>query len=548
MNSVRDKQNPKIVLVATPGVLLRWKEDGKNICGVRTNEPKLTQHVVKTMLEKGLREEFSAIKPKIDVIDMKMMAPEREEKYSEVAYGYRTIEKYRLGASFGDVKGQINDANIIGLTCNFTQEARVVADFAKFARQENPNAFIIVGGSDAMARPEYFLNNGADAVVLGEGEKIGHKLIAAWAGELKFEDVSGIAYKENGMTRIHPRRVSVIPQPSDFVFPAFYSPLLKEYNESSEGVTPDWVRKDGYLMSIETSRGCNNACSFCTTPALRGRYRAMPLEQEIELLKHYKKYGVKTLLEWEDNRLARLSLPNGRDEVLAAFQTRRDMGFFWEFSNGLEIGRLVKEDESIDKELIRTLYKFDFEKMRGCFRAYTPLESVRHDGSEPLYKKLKPWELEKEILREIVRAGVPVLTIGLIIGIPSETKETLELTYKRCEEIKRLVEEENKRKEGTGKAETYAVFTLFLDIPLPGSPGYIKFSKEGRIKYDINKHPELWNFYTGVLKGDVFSPEEMTKIREEIATKLNGKEATELWDIRGKYPYPFGNPIGEGSM
>ncbi len=544
MNSVRDKHNPKIVLFATPGVLLRWREDGKNICGVRTNEPKLTQHVVKTMLENGLRANFPDIKPKIDIIDMKTMAPEREEKYGEVAYGDRSIEKYRLGAPFVDVKGQINDANIIGLTCNFTQEARVVSDFIAFAKQENPNAYVIVGGSDAMARPEYFLTNGADAVVLGEGEKIGHRLIAAWAGELKFEEVSGIAYMENGNINLNPRRASDVPQPSDFVFPTFYPLLLKEYNESSEGVTPEWAWKEGYMMSIETSRGCTNACSFCTTPMLRGRYRAMPLEQEIELLKHYKKYGVKTLLEWEDNRLARLNSPGGREDVITAFRARREMGFLWEFSNGLEIGKFVKNDGSIDKELIQTLYYNNYPV--GCFRAFVPLESVRHDGEEPLYKKLKPWDLEKEILREIVRTGVPVLTIGLIIGIPSETKESLELTYTRCEEIKQLVEEENKQKKDTGKAKTSVVFTLFLDMLLPGSLDYARFNS--RLKYSIEEHPELMNFYTSNVKGDVFSPEEMTKIREEMARKLNGEEAMELWNKRGKYPYPFGNPVSDSLM
>ncbi|MEW6329289.1 MAG: hypothetical protein AB1468_04180, partial [Candidatus Micrarchaeota archaeon] len=141
--------HPKIKLFATLGVLLRWKKDGKNICGVRTNEPKLTQHVVKTMLENGLRADFPDIKPKIDIIDMKMMAPVREEKYGEVAYGARMIEKYRIGASFSDAKEQIKQTDIVGLTANFTQEARVIADFIAFAKQINPNAFIIIGGSDA---------------------------------------------------------------------------------------------------------------------------------------------------------------------------------------------------------------------------------------------------------------------------------------------------------------------------------------------------------------------------------------------------------------
>ncbi len=533
-----DKQNVKINLVATPGIRLRWG-DGNGVFGLRTIEPRITQHLVKAMLEKGLRNDFPTIRPEIDIINMKMMDPAREEKYGEVGYGDRTIQKYRLGAPFNSVTEQIKCSDILGLSCNFTQEALIVTDFTEFAKRTDSNAFIIVGGSDATARPEYFLKHGADAVVLGEGEKIGHRLVAAWAGELGLDDVSGIAYMENGNMRINQKLRSDIPQPSDFVFPSSYVPFLNEYNPASGWVTPEWVRKKGRIMTIETSRGCKWSCPICTTPNQRKGYRPMSLEQEIELLEHYKAHGVKTLLEWEDNRLARLDLPNGREDVIATFRKKREMGFLWEFTNGLEIGQFVKKDGSIDKELMQALYYNNFEKMRygekpvGCFRAYVPLESVRHDGDEPLYKKLKPWELEKDILREIVRAGVPMLIIGLIIGIPSETKETLELTYKRCEEIKQLVKEENEKKVRSGKAKTSVVIPLFLDMLLPGSRDYGTFSD--RIKYGIEEHPELWNFHTSNINGDVFSPEEMTKIRKKMAERLNEGEATK-W--RGK-----GSPI-----
>lgn len=231
------------------------------------------------------------------------------------------------------------------------------------------------------------------------------------------------------------------------------------------------------------------------------------------------------------------------------------MGFLWEFPNGLEIGKLVKKDGKIDTELIQTLYYNNFEKMRegenpvGCFRAYIPLESVRHDGDEPLYQKLKPWELEKQILREIVRTGVPVITVGVIIGIPSETKETLELTYKRCEEIKQLVEEENKTKDcSSGKLKTSAEITLYIDVPLPGSPDYKEFSAKRIIKYDPKKFGFLYNFYTSVIEGDEYPPEKMTQIRAEMAEKLNWPEVMKFFKETGKYPYPFENPKDEGPM
>lgn len=49
-----------------------------------------------------------------------------------------------------------------------------------------------------------------------------------------------------------------------------------------------------------------------------------------------------------------------------------------------------------------------------------------------------------------------------------------------------------------------------------------------RIKYDIAKHPELWNVFTSVIEGDTFSAERVTQLRREIIWEFGS------WQKNGK--------------
>ena len=75
--------------------------------------------------------------------------------YRTFPYGPRTIECLRFGGAFARYETSFREADVIGISNNFTNSARVVADFAAYAKAVNPRALVVGGGMDVTARPEW---------------------------------------------------------------------------------------------------------------------------------------------------------------------------------------------------------------------------------------------------------------------------------------------------------------------------------------------------------------------------------------------------------
>jgi radical SAM superfamily enzyme YgiQ (UPF0313 family) len=486
-----------ILLIAGPAVKL--KIGSVNLAACRTSYPKISQLILAAIIEKEVPN------AKIQILDMKLAGSTNEVKFKEINYGLNKIDVYRVGQDFSEIKDKVRQSNAILFTNNFTHEAGVVGDLIEFCKKVNPKAKIFVGGADASVkskyinRQAYFYSRGADCVAAGDGEIMLPELLKKQSRKenLKLLDLDSVP------------------------FPSFDSVDLSSYTESPEGPLPKGIKPP--FMYLETSRGCTQMCDFCATPFTKGRYRFMSHERIEETLRYYKSAGIKNLLLCEDNILSRLDVPNGRENVLDWFNYMRKNGFVWEFSNGIELGKLTK-DGAMDEELITTL--FSYNSSTGCYRTYIPLERL----DTPAYRKLKPFKTEKEILATIVHQKVPRFNIGVIIGNPKESQKSLKIIEKRLNEIMTLVSQES-----AGKATAYA--NIFLHTPLPGSLDYDRFLQEGRLAFDINKTPELFNFYTSVINGDTFSCYEMTELRKKMALRINGEEAFKIWQQTGKYHY-----------
>ena len=407
---------------------------------------------------------FQRLEVNLDIIDMKLLDPAREELYKQFKYGNGTIRCYRIGAGFGSTTERICASDVIILTANFTKTANVAIDFIKYAKKVNPESTIVVGGSDATPRYRYYLENGADIVVLGEGERILPRVVSAIEEEKPVDNLSGIAYKVYGSIRCNLRdSLADAVRASDIPMPALYLAKdnrdIKGYTELFDGPAPEAVRTP--IGTLETSRGCPNACSFCTTSYLKEPYRYMSTAQIGNVLSYYELYGIRTLILTEDNLLARLNFPGGRQAVMEMFDLLREHGFAWEFGNGLETRKFMDSEGCIDRDLIAKMFYQSISDGRwtGAFRTYVPLESL-HEKPEEVYKKLRPYSQELEIIKEIARTEVPIITFGVIIS-PEDTRETLELTVERCIEIKGVIEDKGVR----------AYFTPFIYTPLPGTTG-----------------------------------------------------------------------------
>jgi radical SAM superfamily enzyme YgiQ (UPF0313 family) len=506
----------QVSLYAVPAPGQSIKGESKFVETVRTHMHKAPF----TALIAGLPERLEelGVRAEVRVVDMQTLAPDRE-KYGEIDFGGLTLEKFRVGCCFERVADFLKDDDIVGINANFTHSRRIATDFAAFAKRVNPNALVVFGGTDATQDCNYYLAHGADVVVKGEAELTFALLIAARGSGRPLAEIPNLSYWSGGSIAHTPgiflkRSFDVESMPP----PDLDAVDLASCSDTGEGMPPFALA--GPFISVETSRGCAQACTFCATPSTKGRFRFMKLDRIREHLLYFQSRGVKTLLFQEDNVLSRIhrkttgeyAYPEGRAELLAMFRLARDMGFTWEFTNGLEFGQYIHAGE-IDYELIAAMFWHEATPAgaRGCYRATIPLENLS-DESSRLFRKLKSLGESKAVIKALAETGVNTLTFNLILGRPQDDEDVLRLSYLRCLEVKDLVASIDSR------VNTY--FNVYNLSLFPGTIDYRKL--QSTLAFDLDRDPEVITFYLACLNTEHFTPLEMTQARGTLSSVLNG--------------------------
>jgi len=457
----------------------------------------------------------------IEIIDMQI--EKNHTMYKSFKYGDENLFCYRSGKVFEEYDEKIRSANIHGISSNFTNGAQIVSDFSKYIKKVHPSAFIIIGGTDASARPEYYLKNGADVVIKGEGEYIFTKVVEAYCNKQNYSTIQNVCTLSGDLSDIIKTNFlmemdTLEPMALDLVSD------ISIYNDTGEGAPPRQIKTP--FVCFETSRGCYHKCSFCTIP-LRGGYRFMSPDGVRKHFDYFKSKGIKTLLFQEDNILSRIHRnsrgelihQHGREEIIEIFNMARDYGFSWEFANGLEFNKLYTNGK-FDYGLSDVLFwnkKSDNEWL-GCYRVQIPLESLRNRASEK-FPKLAKFEQQVETLRMILSYGVTYHSYNVIIGYPDDSTEMLNDYLSKCFNIK-----DEMLKYDSNAMPYFNVFALTL---LPGSQDFKKF--KSRLNFDINLHPETISMYLPSINTKYFSYFDMFKTRLEMNRELNG-DKIELYD------------------
>ncbi|MGB8453114.1 MAG: radical SAM protein [Anaerocolumna sp.] len=449
----------------------------------------------------------------LEIIDMQ--TDDKLFLYKTFPYGKRKINCFRHGAYFSDYYGKIKEAEIHGISSNFTINAHVVGDLIKYIKSVNPSSAVIVGGTDATTRPYYYLNHGADIVIYGEGEISLYKVIEAIHNGSRLDEIPNVYTKNN----LHPIIDKNFCLPMDKI-PLYDFSLIKDlymYKDTGEGPAPEGVELP--YICFETSRGCFNGCSFCTTPIVKGKYRTMSPTTVEKHLKNFKQNGIKTILFQEDNILSRLvsfessSKVNqeGRNEVLEIFGLLKKYGFAWEFANGVEIGKLLV-DSIPDYELIDALFWNNKEDgvHQGCYRVQIPIESFEENATKK-FNKLIDFNKQIDIYKEILRAGITYQTYNFLIGYPSDTLESFENYRMKCEYLK-----DELYKINTNYHPYFNVFNLIL---LPGTQDFKRY--QDMLQFDIDEYPEVFGFNLPALDTEHFKHYELFVHRNRLNNILN---------------------------
>lgn len=168
-----------------------------------------------------------------------------------------------------------------------------------------------------------------------------------------------------------------------------------------------------HFAYLKISEGCDNLCSYCIIPRLRGRFRSRPIESVIEEAKNLSSSG----------KIRELNII-GQDTTL----------FGRDIYGSQKLPELLKKISSLNSGVkwIRLLYTHPAHysgKLIGtlneekdiCRYLDLPIQHI----SDPILKKMNRHTTKKEIITLIkkLRKNIPGLTLrtSVIVGFPGET-------------------------------------------------------------------------------------------------------------------------------
>lgn len=178
---------------------------------------------------------------------------------------------------------------------------------------------------------------------------------------------------------------------------------------------------------VKIQDGCDNFCTYCLIPYIRGRSRSRKEEDILEEIKELIKNGYKEIVL------------TGIDMCSYGLDLEPKMTFsdlledILKFNPDLYRLRISSIEESqIDEHFIKLLENYQ----NIANHLHIPLQSGSVSILEKMHRKydLSSFKEKINMIRE-VRPDIAITT-DVIVGFPTETDENFEETYKFCSEIK----------------------------------------------------------------------------------------------------------------
>ena len=260
---------------------------------------------------------------------------------------------------------------------------------------------VILGGAHATSDPPYFLERGADYVVVGEGEETLPELIEALDGGEDPSKVKGVAFPAAGdddgavvLTEPRPMlmNLDLLPEPAwDLID-------IERYFEAM-----------GFRVFLTlASRGCPNACTFCNKHMSPRRYRKRDPKKVVDEIETYlTRFRAERLYFVDDLFTADTSWVRAVCREII----RRDLDVVWECESRVT---------GVDLDL------FLLMRRAGCIKIHFGVESGSQRILESVNKKIRVDQV-LEAARCARLAGI-WYKFFLILGFPWETREDLEAT------------------------------------------------------------------------------------------------------------------------
>jgi threonylcarbamoyladenosine tRNA methylthiotransferase MtaB len=316
------------------------------------------------------------------------------------------------------------DAEIVVLnTCTVTEGADKDARASiRRVRRENPDCRILVTGCYAQRAPEELAALPGVTWVVGNS----HKHQAAQIATSRDSSKRGFV----PVTQLSGNPLSGDLQNNIFVGDIFaHTELLAApvFEAANERTRPN----------LKVQDGCDNRCSFCVIPYVRGQSRSLPLERVLTEVRSLVNAGYREVVISGINlgRWGR-DLQGSRQHSALSIQPS---GHRFE-----ELILAILQETSLEKLRISSVEPMDWsdeliEMMATSSRiakhAHVPLQSASDAVLRRMHRKYRPWHYREKIMT--IREAMPSAAIGadVMVGFPGETEAEFAETRRMVEEL-----------------------------------------------------------------------------------------------------------------
>src|SRR5882724_1232623 len=316
------------------------------------------------------------------------------------------------------------DAEIVVLnTCTVTEGADKDARASiRRVRRENPDCLILVTGCYAQRAPEELAALPGVTWVVGNSHKHRAAEIAtspdsSSRGFVPLAQLSLNALGENLGNNI-------------FVGDIFaHTELLAApaFDAANERTRPN----------LKVQDGCDNRCSFCVIPSVRGQSRSLPLERVLTEVRSLVNAGYREVV------ISGINLGRwGRDlEISSQLSAPSSQGVRSRFEL---LFRAILEHTSVEKLRISSVEPMDWSdelielmatSKRIAKHAHAPLQSGSDAVLRRMHRKYRPWHYREKIMK--IRNAMPSAAIGadVMVGFPGETESEFAETRRMIEDL-----------------------------------------------------------------------------------------------------------------
>ncbi|HZU22450.1 MAG TPA: tRNA (N(6)-L-threonylcarbamoyladenosine(37)-C(2))-methylthiotransferase MtaB [Terriglobales bacterium] len=328
--------------------------------------------------------------------------------------------------------GARREADLVVLnTCTVTAAADQDARSAiRRARRENPQCKVLVTGCYAQRAPEQISAIPGVTWVVGNSHKSKLGEIAAGSGLVSLDAIQPRGPESHAAT---------------FVSDIFaHTELL-----AAPGIAGNsgWDRT---RPTLKVQDGCDNRCSFCVIPYVRGQSRSLPLEAVLREVDALVSAGYREIV------LSGINLGRwGRDlDPIAGGGRRRTPRFE-------DLLRAILERTAADKLRISSVEPMDWsseliglmaDSPRIAKHAHVPLQSGSDRILRQMHRKYRPWHYADRIVR--IREAMPAAAIGadVMVGFPGESEADFKESRRFIAEL------------------PFTYLHVFMYSPRPGTP------------------------------------------------------------------------------